>query len=28
VAAARERIAALGAPPSDPVGGDGVAGWR
>jgi uncharacterized protein YjlB len=26
--AARERIAALGAPPSDPVGGDGVAGWR
>jgi uncharacterized protein YjlB len=27
-AAARERIAALGAPPSDPVGGDGVAGWR
>jgi uncharacterized protein YjlB len=28
VAAARERIAALGAPPQDPVGGDGVAGWR
>jgi uncharacterized protein YjlB len=28
VAAARERIAALGAPPRDPVGGDGVAGWR
>jgi uncharacterized protein YjlB len=28
VAAARERIAALGAPPSDPVGGDCVAGWR
>jgi uncharacterized protein YjlB len=28
VSAARERIAALGAPPSDPVGGDGVAGWR
>jgi len=28
VEAARERIAALGAPPSDPVGGDGVAGWR
>jgi uncharacterized protein YjlB len=28
VTAARERIAALGAPPSDPVGGDGVAGWR
>jgi uncharacterized protein YjlB len=27
VAAARERIAALGAPPEDPVGGDGVAGW-
>jgi uncharacterized protein YjlB len=27
VAAARERIAALGAPPQDPVGGDGVAGW-
>jgi uncharacterized protein YjlB len=25
---ARERIAALGAPPSDPVGGDGVGGWR
>jgi uncharacterized protein YjlB len=28
VAAARERIAALGPPPQDPVGGDGVAGWR
>ena len=28
LAAARERIAALGAPPHDPVGGDGVAGWR
>jgi uncharacterized protein YjlB len=28
VEAARERIAALGAPPMDPVGGDGVAGWR
>jgi uncharacterized protein YjlB len=28
VAAARERIAALGAPPRDPVGGEGVAGWR
>jgi uncharacterized protein YjlB len=27
VARARERIAALGAPPSDPVGGDGVASW-
>jgi uncharacterized protein YjlB len=27
VAAARERIAALGPPPDDPVGGDGVAGW-
>jgi uncharacterized protein YjlB len=27
VAAARERIAALGAPPGDPVGGEGVAGW-
>ena len=26
--AARERIAALGAPPSDPVGGEGVARWR
>ena len=25
--AARERIAALGAPPDDPVGGEGVAGW-
>ena len=28
VEAARERIAALGAPPEDPVGGDGVSGWR
>jgi uncharacterized protein YjlB len=28
VAAARNRISALGAPPSDPVGGDGVGGWR
>jgi uncharacterized protein YjlB len=27
VAAARERIAALGPPPEDPVGGDGVPGW-
>lgn len=27
VAAARERIAGLGPPPQDPVGGDGVAGW-
>jgi uncharacterized protein YjlB len=26
--AARERIAALGAPADDPIGGDGVAGWR
>ena len=26
--AARERIAALGPPPQDPVGGEGVAGWR
>src|SRR5919202_5151956 len=26
--AARERIAALPAPPQDPVGGDGIAGWR
>jgi uncharacterized protein YjlB len=26
--AARERIAALGAPPEDPVGGEGVARWR
>ncbi len=25
---ARERIAALDAPPQDPVGGEGVAGWR
>ena len=28
VAAARERIAALPAPPDDPVGGPGVATWR
>ena len=28
VADARERIAALGAPPQDPVGGEGVDGWR
>ncbi len=28
VEAARERIAALGAPPEDPVGGDGVAAWN
>ena len=28
VEAARQRIAALGPPPQDPVGGDGVAGWR
>src|SRR5829696_7657262 len=28
VEAARERIAALPAPPRDPVGGDGIAGWR
>ena len=27
VAAARERIAGLGAPPLDPVGGEGVARW-
>jgi uncharacterized protein YjlB len=27
VAPARERIAALGAPRQDPVGGDGLAGW-
>ena len=26
--AARERIAALPAPPDDPVGGDGVAAWK
>jgi hypothetical protein len=26
--AALERIAALGAPPEDPVGGEGVARWR
>ena len=25
---ARERIAALGAPPDDPVGGEGVGSWR
>jgi uncharacterized protein YjlB len=28
VEAARARIANLGAPPKDPVGGDGVAAWR
>ena len=28
VEAARERIAALAAPADDPVGGEGVAGWR
>jgi len=28
VAAARERIAALGPPPEDPVGGEGVGAWR
>jgi uncharacterized protein YjlB len=28
VEAARERIAALGPPPDDPVGGEGVARWR
>ena len=28
VEAARERIAALPAPPEDPVGGDGVERWR
>jgi uncharacterized protein YjlB len=28
VAVARERIAALGAPPTDPVGGEGVDDWR
>jgi uncharacterized protein YjlB len=28
VEAARERIAALGAPPDDPVGGEGIARWR
>jgi uncharacterized protein YjlB len=27
VAAARERIAGLGVPDTDPVGGEGVAGW-
>jgi uncharacterized protein YjlB len=26
--AARSRIAALPAPPEDPVGGDGISGWR
>ena len=26
--AARERIANLGSPPQDPIGGDGVAHWR
>jgi uncharacterized protein YjlB len=26
--AARERIAALGAPPKDPVGGEGIARWK
>ena len=26
--AARERIASLAAPPEDPVGGEGLAGWR
>ena len=28
LAAARARIDALPAPPADPVGGEGVAGWR
>jgi uncharacterized protein YjlB len=28
VEAARERIAALGAPPNDPVGGEGMARWK
>lgn len=28
VEAARERIAMLGPPPDDPVGGEGIAGWR
>jgi uncharacterized protein YjlB len=28
VAAARERIATLGPPPQDPVGGEGVGSWR
>jgi uncharacterized protein YjlB len=28
VEAARERIAALAAPADDPVGGEGIAGWR
>jgi uncharacterized protein YjlB len=28
VAAARDRIAKLGVPPQDPVGGDGLASWR
>jgi len=27
VEAARERIAALGPPPEDPVGGEGISGW-
>jgi uncharacterized protein YjlB len=27
-AAARERLASLPVPPEDPVGGDGVSGWR
>ena len=28
VDAARERIAGLGPPPNDPVGGEGIPGWR
>jgi uncharacterized protein YjlB len=28
VDAARERIAGLGPPPDDPVGGEGIPGWR
>jgi hypothetical protein len=28
VEAARGRIAALGPPPNDPVGGEGVARWK
>jgi uncharacterized protein YjlB len=28
VAAARDRIGSLGPPPDDPVGGEGLAGWR
>jgi uncharacterized protein YjlB len=28
VAAARDRIARLGVPPQDPVGGDGLASWQ